>query len=35
MQLMLTAVFDIRAEVTDVHQALIGGDDEEEEEEDS
>jgi hypothetical protein len=34
-QLMLTALFDIRAKVTGVHHALIGDDDEEEEAEDS
>jgi hypothetical protein len=32
-QLMLRTLFDIRAKVTDLHDALIGGDDEEEEEE--
>lgn len=32
-QLMLTALFDIRAKVTDIHEQLIGDDDEEEEEE--
>lgn len=31
-QLMLRALFDIRAKVTDLHEALIGDDDEEEEE---
>ena len=30
-QLMLTALFDIRAKVTDIHAQLIGDDDEEEE----
>ena len=34
-QLMLTALFDFRAKVTDIHEELIGGDDEEAEEEDS
>jgi len=35
-QLMLEALFDIKAAVNDIHRALLGGDDEEEEtEEDS
>jgi hypothetical protein len=32
-QLMLEALFDIRAAVFDIHDALFGGDDGEEEEE--
>lgn len=34
-QVMLTALFDIRAKITEIHEYLIGDDDEEEEEEDS